>query len=162
MKYFGKSFTSSLQKLDREQIEKIKIDLKNSYALQKIENPENFWDELDSISFDRNEFLLFQMNPETRVFSEFLNFSYSPMPEKIYSYYTESTQKNSNPRMIYPGVGSGGAFAYTNGIYPIELDANTKLKHQYFFLLKYSKNSNLTKLRVLTRSGNFIDFKFKE
>jgi hypothetical protein len=135
MKYFGKSFSTSLQKLDREQIEKIKVDLKNSYALQKIENPEMFWNELDSISVEKNEFLLFQINPETRVFAEFLFFVFTQARKNVFLLYGINSEEFESANDLY-----GSWIRRSICIYKWDLSdrdrCEYKIKASIFFSLK--------------------------
>lgn len=170
--YYGKDFSVSAWGMDEERLSKIRLELKNSIALQKLENPTTKWKEISELSTKDGNYILFQIFPETRVPAEFLSFQFQlndTLPLKIYSYYNEIVETNIRTRYYSPGsfylggfYGTQRGFIYSMSARPIENEINQKLIHSYNFLILFSKDNlqNENKFRVTTPSGNLIDFEF--
>ncbi len=171
--YYGKDFSVSAWNIDEERLNKVRLEIKNSIAMQKLDNPKEKWKEISEIATKDGNYILFQIFPETRIPSEFLSFQFQLndfSPLKQYSYYNEIIETNirtryyNTPGAFYMGgfYGTSRGFIYSMSARPIEQDLNQKLTHSYNFLILFSKE-NLKKenrFRVITPNGNFIDFEF--
>jgi hypothetical protein len=161
VKYFGLQFAVSLTDVDKDSLQKIKLDLKNYYATTQVAEPEKFWDEISNLSADKYDFLIFQILPETRVFPEFLKFDFilneEIKPSKVYLYYIENKETITQSRYYYPGIGPMGGLFYPPPI-TSQTDIKIKLIHNYSYLILKPKNLKVLKLRAITAKGNFIDF----
>lgn len=162
--YYGNDFTVSAWNLNEERLIKIKHDLKNSLAVQNLENPKEKWKEVSDISLKDGNYILFQIFPDTRVPNDFLKFQFlwnDSEPKKIYSYYTEILETSIRGRYYYPVggfYGGGGGFMYPINSRQTE-QVSQKIVHSYNFLLLFknpitAKNS----FKVTTPSGNQIEF----
>lgn len=164
IKYFGSKYTVEFQKLNKEELELTKLSLKNSYSQRFFKDPEIAWEEIHSISYEKNDFYLFKFYPETKVFSDFLKFEFqyeNKTPIKYYDYFEEVINSVSKVR-YYPGSGIMNMGTPYNFIYPIDQDINTKIIYRYSFLLLIPKNEILTKFKIITRKGAIIEFEKKD
>jgi hypothetical protein len=167
--YYGKDFSVSAWKVDDERLDKIRLEIKNSIAVAKIENPREKWKEITELSTKDGEYVLFQIYPESRVPAEFLAFQFKlndTQPIKSYSYYNEVIETNLRNMPFYSGpFHMGGIYGDQKGfIYPIPRQMNgeisQKLVHIYNFLILFPETKSESKklFRVITPNGNYIDF----
>ncbi len=166
--YYGKDFTVTAWNVDEEQLTRIKLELKNSLAIQKLDNPKEKWKEVTDISLKEGTYILFQIFPESRVPAEFLSFKFllnDTSPTKSYSYYSEILETNIRGRYYYPGpfyaggfYGGYGGFAYPmNGRQTEQI--TQRIVHSYNFLVLFpSQEMKTNRLKVTTPAGNKIEF----
>ena len=166
--YYGKDFTVTAWNVDEEQLTRIKLELKNSLAVQKLDNPKEKWKEVTDISLKDGSYILFQIFPESRVPPEFLGFKFflnDTSPTKSYSYYSEILETNIRGRYYYPGpfyaggfYGGYGGFAYPmNGRQTEQI--TQRIVHSYNFLVLFpSQEIKTNRLKVTTPAGNKIEF----
>lgn len=166
--YYGKDFTVTAWNVDEEQLTRIKLELKNSLAVQKLDNPKEKWKEVTDISLKDGSYILFQIFPESRVPAEFLSFKFllnDTSPTKSYSYYSEILETNIRGRYYYPGpfyaggfYGGYGGFAYPmNGRQTEQI--TQRIVHSYNFLVLFpSQEMKTNRLKVTTPAGNKIEF----
>lgn len=166
--YYGKDFTVTAWNVDEEQLTRIKLELKNSLAVQKLDNPKEKWKEVTDISLKDGSYILFQIFPESRVPAEFLSFKFllnDTSPTKTYSYYSEILETNIRGRYYYPGpfyaggfYGGYGGFAYPmNGRQTEQI--TQRIVHSYNFLVLFpSQEMKTNRLKVTTPAGNKIEF----
>ena len=166
--YYGKNFSVSAWNVDEERLSKIKLELKNSLAVQITENQEEKWKEVTDLSLKDGTYVLFQIFPESRVPSDFLKFSFQLneiKPIKSYSYYTEILETSVRGRYYYPGpffaegfYGGQGGFAYPINSRQTE-QISQRIVHSYNFLLLFPVVSyKRSQLKVTTPIGNLIEF----
>ena len=166
--YYGKDFTVTAWNVDEEQLTRIKLELKNSLAVQKLDNPKEKWKEVTDISLKDGSYILFQIFPESRVPAEFLSFKFflnDTSPTKSYSYYSEILETNIRGRYYYPGpfyaggfYGGYGGFAYPmNGRQTEQI--TQRIVHSYNFLVLFpSQELKTNRLKITTPAGNKIEF----
>jgi hypothetical protein len=166
--YYGKDFTVSAWNVDEERLNKVKLEIKNSLAVQNLENPKEKWKEVTDISLKDGTYVLFQIFPESRVPNEFIKFRFQlndASPIKFYSYYTEILETSIRGRYYYPGpfyaggfYGGQGGFVYPTNSRQTE-QISQRIVHSYNFLVLFpTSNKVKNEFRVTTPIGNLIDF----
>ncbi len=166
--YYGKDFTVSAWNVDEERLNRVKLEIKNSLAIQNLENPKEKWKEVTDISLKDGTYVLFQIFPESRVPNEFINFRFQlndALPIKVYSYYTEILETSIRGRYYYPGPFYAGGFYGDQGgfVYPMNgrqtEQISQRVIHSYNFLVLFpASNKGKNQFRVTTPIGNLIDF----
>ncbi len=166
--YYGKDFSVSAWNVDEERLSRVKLEIKNSLAVQNLENPKEKWKEVTDISLKDGNYVLFQIFPESRVLAEFLKFKFQlneTSPVKTYSYYSEILETSIRGRYYYPGPFYAGGFygGYGGFAYPINSrqteQVSQRIVHSYNFLVLFS-NIQVKKniFRITTPAGNLIEF----
>lgn len=166
--YYGKDFTVSAWNVDEERLIRVKLEIKNSLAVQNLENPKEKWKEVTDISLKDGTYVLFQIFPESRVPNEFIKFRFQlndAQPIKFYSYYTEILETSIRGRYYYPGPFYAGGFYGGQGgfVYPMNArqteQISQRIVHSYNFLVLFpASNKGKDQFRVTTPIGNLIDF----
>ncbi|WP_427854341.1 hypothetical protein [Leptospira tipperaryensis] len=150
--FYGAGFYVSASKVDKEDLEEIRKDLKNELASRSPKDRLERWKEISELNGSEGTYILFQIVPETRVLTEFLNFqfSFNDRPaEKSWSYYLQTlTAKVRNSR--FSALPAYGAVAYPYytvppGVYPsgalvYDSDVTTDTEHIYRFLVRFPKD----------------------
>ncbi|HMX33843.1 MAG TPA: hypothetical protein PKC66_16510, partial [Leptospiraceae bacterium] len=138
--YYGNDFKVTAWEVDQERLDKIKLDLKNSIALENPSNAKDRWREVSELSLKDGNYILFQILPDTKVPTDFLKFSFQwngNQSTKTYSYYSEILETNIRGRYYYPiggFYGGGGGFMYPTNSRQTE-QITQRLYHIYNFLL---------------------------
>ncbi|MBM9579039.1 hypothetical protein JWG45_17975 [Leptospira sp. 201903070] len=151
--FYGAGFYVSASKVDKEDLEDVRKNLKNELASRAPKDRLERWKEISELNGSEGIYILFQIVPETRVLPEFLNFQFllNDQPaEKIWPYYLQTlTAKVRNTRFsALPAYGTVGYPYYTvpPGVYPsgailYDSDVTTDVEHIYRFLVRFPKNA---------------------
>lgn len=164
IKYFGFKYYGEFELVSKEDLENVKLSLKNSYSQRNIKEPENIWEELNSISSENSEIFLFKFYPETKVFPEFLKFEFETenlKPKKIYD-YLEEVQNSVSRIRYYPGSGMMNQTSPFYPVYPVYQETNTKIIFRYSYLILFPKNYSFKKFSARTKNGAVLEFKKKD
>ncbi|WP_332460767.1 hypothetical protein [Leptospira ainazelensis] len=151
--FYGAGFYVSASKVDKEDLEELRKDLKNELASRAPKDRVERWKEISELNGSEGIYILFQIVPETRVLPEFLNFQFllnDQTSEKIWPYYLQTlTAKIRNSRFsALPSYGAVAHPYYTvpPGVYPsgtilYDSDVTTDVEHIYRFLIRFPKNA---------------------
>ncbi|TGK34701.1 hypothetical protein EHQ12_01355 [Leptospira gomenensis] len=175
--YYGSGFYVSASKVDKNDFEEIRKDLKNELASRAPKDGPERWKEISSLNGSEGTYILFQIVPETRVLPEFLNFEFSlndKPAEKVWGYYVQTfTSKIRNSR--YAALPAYGTFAYpyhpgaTSGYFagPIlyDSDVTTDTEHIYRFLARFPVTNTVapgkkTFFQVVTPAKSILKFEY--
>jgi hypothetical protein len=166
--FYGLNYIVTLSRIDESSLPKIKTDVKNALSLSIDKNRIQEWKEISDLSSKDKDIFLFQIFPDTRVIPEFLEFSFECNGSKLlpsYKYYSllSSTTVRSNVYQSYPIViGLGPGYPYYYRPYPTEVEVQISNRHAYSFVFLSTKRECMNKkgdrFRIITPSGNFIDF----
>ncbi len=176
--FYGSGFYVSASRVDKEDLEELRKDLKNELAFRIPKDRLERWKEISELSGTEGIYILFQIVPETRVLPEFLNFQFllnDQPPEKTWSYYLQTlTAKVRNTRFsALPAYGAVSYPYYTvpPGVYPsgalvYDSDVTTDTEHIYRFLVRFPKtafSSNTTSknyFQVTTPAKSILKFEY--
>ncbi|PJZ51786.1 hypothetical protein CH380_17975 [Leptospira adleri] len=151
--FYGAGFSVSASKVDKEDLEGLRKDLKNELSSRAPKDRLERWKEISELNGSEGIYILFQIVPETRVLPEFLVFQFllNEQPsERIWPYYLQTiTAKVRNARFsALPAYGAVGYpyYAVPPGVYPsgallYDSDVTTDTEHIYRFLVRFPKNS---------------------
>lgn len=175
--YYGAGFYVSASKVDKDDLDEIRKDLKNELASRAPKDRLERWQEISSLNGSEGMYVLFQIVPETRVLPEFLNFEFSlndKPSEKVWGYYVQTfTARVRNSR--FSALPAYGTFAYpyypaTPGLYssgPIlyDSDVTTDTEHCYRFLVRFPKENatvpgTRTFFQVITPAKSILKFEY--
>ncbi|MCB1177859.1 MAG: hypothetical protein KDK36_09795 [Leptospiraceae bacterium] len=149
--FYGKDATVRLYLLDEDSLKKSVKELKNSLAISNEENRIEKWKEISKLNTNKGSILLFELNPETRVIPEYLDFSFrlnSKEAEEIYTYYLNLFNiKIYNQPGFYGGypiyIGGGRMISASPGIntamYRNDVEVNTSNSHLYHYILVFKE-----------------------
>ncbi len=177
--YYGAGFQVSASRIEKEDFEEIRKDLKNELASRIPKDRVERWKEVSSINGTEGIYILFQIVPETRVLPEFLEFQFllnDKPSEKTWGYYVQTfTAKVRNYRFsalpfygtfgypyqtVPPGVYPSGTFLYDS-------DVTTTTEHIYRFLVRFPKDalvsnpsSNKNFFQVVTPAKSILRFEY--
>lgn len=176
--YYGAGFQVSASRIEKEDFDEIRKDLKNELASRVTKDRVEKWKEVSSINGSEGIYILFQIVPETRVLPEFLEFQFSlndKPSEKIWNYYIQTfTARVRNYR--FSALPFYGAFGYPYqtvppGVYPsgtilYDSDVITTTEHIYRFLVRFPKDalvsnsSNKNFFQVVTPTKSILRFEY--
>lgn len=151
--YYGAGFYVSASKIEKEDLDEIRKDLKNELASRIPKDRVDRWKEVNSLNGNEGIYILFQIVPETRVLPEFLEFQFSlndKASERIWSYYAQTfTARVRNSRFsALPVYGTFGYPYHTvpPGVYPsgtilYDSDVTAETEHIYRFLVRFPKDA---------------------
>ncbi|WP_061249177.1 hypothetical protein [Leptospira alstonii] len=176
--FYGGGFLVSASKIEKEDLEDIRKDLKNELASRIPKDRVEKWKELNALDGSEGIYILFQIVPETRVLPEFLEFQFSlneKPPEKTWSYYVQTfTARVRNSRFsALPVYGTFGYPFYTvpPGVYPsgtvlYDSDVTAETEHIYRFLIRFPKDvsarnsRNKVFFQVVTPAKSILLFEY--
>lgn len=162
--YYGSGFYVTASKIDKDDLEEIRKDLKNELSTRVPKDRLERWKEISNLNGSEGIYILFQIVPETRVLPEFLNFEFSfndKPAEKNWNYYVQTfTARIRNSR--FSALPAYGIFAYPYytappGVYPsgsilYDSDVTAETEHIYRFLVRFQKEN----LNPNSRGKNFF------
>lgn len=176
--YYGAGFYVSASKVEKDDLEEIRKDLKNELALRVPKDRVERWKEVGGLNGSEGIYILFQIVPETRVLPEFLDFQFSlneKTAEKTWSYYVQTfTARVRNSRFsALPVYGTFGYPYHTvpPGVYPsgailYDSDVVADTEHVYRFLIRFPKDSLNQKpqsknyFQVVTPAKSILRFEY--
>lgn len=176
--YYGAGFYVSASKVETDDLEEIRKDLKNELASRVPKDRVERWKEVGGLNGSEGIYILFQIVPETRVLPEFLDFQFSlneKTAEKTWSYYVQTfTARVRNSRFsALPVYGTFGYPYHTvpPGVYPsgtilYDSDVVADTEHVYRFLVRFPKDSlnqkpqNKNYFQVVTPAKSILRFEY--
>lgn len=151
--YYGAGFYVSASKIEKEDLDEIRKDLKNELSSRIPKDRVERWKEINALNGNEGIYILFQIVPETRVLPEFLEFQFSlndKPSERVWNYYVQTfTARVRNSR--FSALPVYGTFGYPYhvvppGVYPsgtilYDSDVTGETEHIYRFLVRFPKDA---------------------
>ncbi len=170
--YFGNGFHFNSSYVKQEMLYSIKQHLKTAAADRNPENPEEIWREISDYSLSDGVYILFELSPETRLPTSFVDLKFEldgVKPLRVDNYYIYNISGvTEGPRIYASGFYMHGSGPVTHSVgmyYPIydgTSDIYLSGEHLYRFLILFPGGVNPAKkheLKVRFHNGRIISFK---